>query len=125
MKNAFITGASGHLGSCLVRYLLKDNWTVKCLINNDIRSINCLDVEKIYVSIFDEPNLANAMIGCDVVFHLAAIVAQEKVDYKNMKKVNVEGTKSICNAALKSKINKLIYFSSIHAFNQFPYQNCS
>ena len=39
-----------------------------------------------------------------------------------MKKVNVDGTKSICNAALKSKINKLIYFSSIHAFNQFPYQ---
>ena len=122
MKNAFITGASGHLGSCLVRYLLKDNWTVKCLVNNDTRSIDCLDVEKIYVSIFDEPNLAKAMMGCDVVFHLAAIVAQEKVDYKNMKKVNVEGTKSICNAALKSKMNKLIYFSSIHAFNQFPYQ---
>ena len=122
MKNAFITGASGHLGSCLVRYLLKGNWTVKCLINNDIRSIDGLDVEKIYVSIFDEPSLAKAMIGCDVVFHLAAVVAQEKVDYKNMKKVNVDGTKSICNAALKSKINKLIYFSSIHAFNQFPYQ---
>ena len=114
MKNAFITGASGHLGSCLVRYLLKDNWTVKCLINNDIRSIDCLDIEKIYVSIFDVPNLANAMIGCDVVFHLAAIVAQEKVNYKNMKKVNVDGTKSICNAALKSKINKLIYLSLIH-----------
>ena len=35
MKNAFITGVSGHLGSCLVRYLLKDNWTVKCLFNNE------------------------------------------------------------------------------------------
>ena len=122
MKNAFITGASGHLGSCLVRYLLKDNWTVKCLINNDTKSIVGLDVEKVYVSIFDEPNLVKAMIGCDVVFHLAAIVAQEKVDYKNMIKVNVDGTKSICNAALKSKINKLIYFSSIHAFKQFPYE---
>ena len=39
-----------------------------------------------------------------------------------MIKVNVDGTKSICNAALKSKVNKLVYFSSIHAFNQFPYQ---
>ena len=75
MKNAFITGASGHLGSCLVRYLLRDNWTVKCLINNDTRSIDGLAVEKVYVSIFDEPSLAKAMIGCDVVFHLAAIVA--------------------------------------------------
>ena len=73
------------------------------------------------MNIFDEPALAKAMIDCDVVFHLAAIVAQEKVDYKNMIKVNVGGTKSICNAALKSKINKLIYFSSIHAFKQFPY----
>ena len=81
MKNAFITGASGHIGSCLVRYLLKDNWTVKCLINNDTRSIDDLDVKKIYVSIFDEHSLSRAMIGCDVVFHLAAIVAQEKVDY--------------------------------------------
>ena len=111
MKNAFITGASGHLGSCLVRYLLKDNWTIKCLINKDTRSIDGLDVEKVYVSIFDEPALVKAMIGSNVVFHLAAIVAQEKVDYRNMKKVNVDGTKSICNAALKSKINKLIYFS--------------
>ena len=82
MKNAFITGASGHLGSCLVRYLLNDNWNVKCLINNDTRSIDGLDVEKIYVSIFDEHSLARAMIGCDVVFHLAAIVAQEKLIIK-------------------------------------------
>ncbi|RPH02728.1 MAG: NAD-dependent epimerase/dehydratase family protein [bacterium TMED144] len=123
MKNAFITGASGHLGSCLVRYLLKDNWIVKCLINKDTKSIDDLNVEKIYESIFDEQALAKNMIDCDVVFHLAAIVAQEKVDYKNMIKVNVGGTKSICNAALKSKINKLIYFSSIHAFNQSPYQS--
>ena len=122
MKNAFITGASGHLGSCLVRYLLKDRWKIICLINKDTRSIDGLNVEKVYVSIFDEISLAKAMIGCDVVFHLAAIVAQEKVDYKNMIKVNVDGTKSICNAALKSKIDKLIYFSSIHAFNQFPYK---
>ena len=122
MKNAFITGASGHLGSCLVRYLLKNNWKVKCLINKDTRSLEGSNVKRVYVSLYDESALARAMIGCDVVFHLAAIVAQEKVDYKNMIKVNVGGTKSICNAALKSKINKLVYFSSIHAFNQFPYK---
>ena len=84
MKNAFITGASGHLGSCLVRYLLKDNWTVKCLVNNDTRSIDCLDVEKIYVSIFDEPNLAKAMMGCDVVFHLAAIVKRLQISFQTL-----------------------------------------
>ena len=123
MKNAFVTGASGHLGSCLVHYLLRDNWTVKCLINKDTKSIDDLDVEKVCINIFDEYTLAKTMIGCDVVFHLAAIIAQEKVDYKNMVRVNVDGTKSICNAALKSKIDRLIYFSSIHAFNQFPYED--
>lgn len=122
MKNAFITGASGHLGSCLVRYLLKDNWKIICLINKDTRSLEGLDVKTVYISLYDESALAKEMVNCDAVFHLAAIVAQEKVDFKNMKKVNVEGTKSICNAALKSKINKLIYFSSIHAFKQYPYQ---
>ena len=53
------------------------------MINKDTRSIDGLNVNKVYVNIFDESALAKAMTGCDVVFHLAAIVAQEKVNYKS------------------------------------------
>ena len=121
MKTAFITGASGHIGANLIRALLKKGWQIKCLVNKDERALKGLNIEKIKTSLFNEEGLAKIMTTCDVVFHAAAVIAVEKVDIDYMKKVNIDGTRIICNAALKSKIKKLIYFSSIHAFQQYPF----
>tara|TARA_B100001173_G_scaffold4059_1_gene3654 strand:- start:3307 stop:4149 length:843 start_codon:yes stop_codon:yes gene_type:complete len=64
--------------------------------------------------------MSSLMTDSDVVFHSAAFVAVEKIQEDLMRKINVEGTRSIATAAIESGVEKLIYFSSVHAFEQHP-----
>ncbi|HBF39235.1 MAG TPA: NAD-dependent epimerase, partial [Firmicutes bacterium] len=52
------------------------------------------------------------MQGCSTVFHLAAIV-ETKINYAEMYHVNVRGTESVIQAALKCGVEKLIYLSTV------------
>ena len=120
MRKAFVTGGSGHLGANLVRLLLESGWRVRCLIHKDSKALEGLDIEKAQGNLTSASFLSNQMDGCDVVFHLAAYVAVEDVDIFRMKKINIEGTQNMCEAALNSNISRFIHFSSIHAFEQQP-----
>ena len=120
MKKAFITGGSGHVGSNLVRKLLKQGWCVRCLVHKDIRGLEGLDVELVNGDLLDSNFLAQQMQGCYAVFHVAANVAVENIDIELMEKINIDGTKAMCRAALKANIDRFIHFSSIHAFEQKP-----
>ena len=120
MKKAFVTGGAGHVGGNLVRQLLYNGWQVRCLIHQDTRALEGLDVENVMGDLADTAVLAKQMSGCDVVFHTAAYVAVENVDIPLMEKINVGGTKAMCKAALTNQIEQFIHFSSIHAFQQQP-----
>ena len=120
MKKAFISGGSGHVGSNLVRKLLDQGWHVRCLIHKDIRGLEGLDVELVNGDLLDCNFLAQQMQGCYAVFHVAANVAVENIDIELMEKINIDGTKAMCSAALKTNIDHFIHFSSIHAFEQKP-----
>ncbi len=120
MRTAFVTGGSGHVGGNLVRQLLKNDWTVRCLIYKDMRALEGLNIEKVRGDLLDEGFLCDNLSGCDAVFHAAAQIAIENVDVDFMHKINVEGTRSITRAALKAGVNRFIHFSSIHAYEQKP-----
>ena len=120
MKKAFVTGGAGHVGGNLVRQLLNNGWQVRCLIHQDTLALDGLNVEHVQGDLADTSVLAKQMSGCDVVFHTAAYVAVENVDIPLMKKINVSGTKAMCKAALETRAERFIHFSSIHAFQQQP-----
>ncbi len=120
MMRAFVTGATGHVGGNLVRELLSRDFEVRCLVRSDTRAVEGLDVECVKGNLLDVNELKPLMKDCDVMFHSAAFVAVEKVKEDLMWKINVEGTQSVCDAAIGSDISKLIHFSSVHAFNQHP-----
>ena len=120
MKKAFVTGGAGHVGGNLVRQLLYNGWQVRCLIHQDTRALEGLDVENGKGDLTDTAVLAKQMSGCDVVFHTAAYVAVENIDIPLMEKINVGGTKAMCKAALETRVKRFIHFSSIHAFQQQP-----
>ena len=120
MKRAFITGGSGHVGANLTRRLINQGWRVRCLVHNDTRALEGLDVDCVHGDLLDEDFLSQQMQDCYAVFHAAANVAIENIDIPLMEKINIGGTRSMCNAALHSDIDRFVHFSSIHAFEQKP-----
>ncbi len=58
--------------------------------------------------------------GMDAVFHLAAIVSINGDPDGNVMNTNVNGTKNMLDTCVKNNIQKLVHFSSIHAFDTHP-----
>ena len=57
--------------------------------------------------------LDDAFHGVDYVYHCAAKVSFASYKAETLKKSNIEGTANVVNAALKHKVKKLAYVSSI------------
>jgi dihydroflavonol-4-reductase len=117
-----VTGAAGHLGNVLVRELIARGEHVRVLIlpGEDTSSLNDLDVEWIEGNILDEKSLEEAFMGMEKVYHLASIVSITPGQEEILRKVNIEGTKNVLNAAKKAGIKRLVYTSSIHALTRPP-----
>ena len=121
MSVALITGGSGHVGANLVRELSNRGYKVRCIdFDGDHRAFEGYDVELIKGSVTDVESLDKAFTGVNVVFHTAAIISLERKNRDLIRSVNVEGTKNVCEMALKHKVSKLIHFSSVDAFIREP-----
>jgi dihydroflavonol-4-reductase len=115
-----VTGASGHLGSNLVRQLLDKGYEVRCLVRKDTRGIDGLQCEMVIGDVTDSASLSKAVKGCDIVFHCAAAIGVEGKDTPMMMKINVEGTRNMLRAAEDEGVRRFIHFSSLHALCMRP-----
>ena len=124
-KLYLITGANGHLGSCLIKRLLNDNNNIRGLYlaneNNHIPD----KVEAVMGNVLDKESLL-PFFNCDGydevnLIHCAAIVSIESKTNPMIYKVNVEGTRNVMDLALENKIDKVIYVSTVHAIKEEEY----
>ena len=111
-----VTGASGHIGSCLVQELKKSGASIKVLVHNFRGDLGELDVEIIQGNLLEPETLIGFCKGADVVFHLAAQIAIENRSSGHIYETNVTGTRNMLKAAIHEGVRKFIHFSSIHAF---------
>jgi nucleoside-diphosphate-sugar epimerase len=109
---AFVTGASGFIGSHLVRALRTNGWDVLAFVHRTPLA-EMKDVASITGDILDEAALETAMAGVDVVFHLAAAVGSIVTDPHEFREVNVRGTEAVLSAARKAGVGRVVHFSSI------------
>jgi nucleoside-diphosphate-sugar epimerase len=116
MTTAFVTGASGFIGSHLVESLLAREVRVRCLVRTTSNRDHLPPgrVEFVEGDLSRPETLAEGMEGADVVYHLAGLV--RTFSTKDLNRINVQGTYQVARqCALQKKPPVLIVTSSIAA----------
>ncbi|MEJ1930188.1 SDR family oxidoreductase [Nostoc sp. NIES-2111] len=127
-KIAFVTGATGLLGSNLCRELVLQGWRVKGLVRSIDKAKRFLGnsgVEFIQGDIENVPAFAQQLKGVDVVFHTAAFFReyyQPGSDWEKMKRINVNGTIELLQAAEAQGVARTVFISSSGVIQTYPDQ---
>ncbi len=112
-KKALITGACGFCGSYMAELLLENGYNVHgtCRASSDKKYIKNLALEFIPADLTKPEDWSKVLEGVDIVFNTAAIF-----DYlsnlEEMRKVNVEGTKNLLEAAKKAGVKRFVHWST-------------
>jgi dihydroflavonol-4-reductase len=112
---AFVTGATGFVGSHVARALAEQGADLRLLLRSrsDPKNIEDLNADRVVGDLCDPASLEKAMAGCDVVFHVAADYRLWVRDPERMYRANVEGTRAILKAALQNGVRRVVYTSSV------------
>ena len=115
-----VTGASGLLGSYLVKELAASTIPFFGLkrSTSDTSPIDSGNVEWRDTNILDIGALQDSMKGASIVIHTAALVSFKAGDRDALFKVNVEGTRNVVNTCLSLGIPRLIHISSVAALGR-------
>jgi dihydroflavonol-4-reductase len=112
---AFVTGATGFLGSHVARALSNQGADLRLLVRptSNLKNLEGLNAETAIGDLRDPASLEKAMQGCDAVFHVAADYRIWVRDPAEMYRSNVEGTRAILDAARKNNVRCVVYTSSV------------
>jgi dihydroflavonol-4-reductase len=122
-----VTGATGFLGSAVVKLLAESGLPVRATIRSEGRASVLPEapggrgvsprqgrreppkVERVFADLADEESLVEAMRGCEGVFHLAASLGPLPEDTRRS---NVDGTARVLAAAARAGVRRVVYTSS-------------
>jgi dihydroflavonol-4-reductase len=112
---AFVTGATGFLGSHVARVLADQGATLRLLVRptSNLKNLQGLNADTVTGDLRDAASLEKAIAGCDTVFHVAADYRLWVRDANEMYRSNVDGTRSILEAARKNDVRRVVYTSSV------------
>ncbi|MGA6985951.1 MAG: hopanoid-associated sugar epimerase [Terriglobales bacterium] len=112
---AFVTGATGFLGSHVARVLAEQGAELRLLVrpSSDLRNLDGLKADRVVGDLRDSASIEKALSGCEVVFHVAADYRLWVRDPVEMYRSNVEGTRALIDAARKSGVRRVVYTSSV------------
>jgi nucleoside-diphosphate-sugar epimerase len=115
MSTTLVTGASGFVGSCLVRALTARGETVCALVRDPARAaqLRGQGVTVLVGDIRDPEAMSRAVQDVDVVHHCAAAVGRQFGE-RDFWEINVEGTRQVLDAARRAGCRRVVLLSSLH-----------
>ena len=117
-----VTGASGFVGSAVVRHLLKAGHQVRALVRSTSSRINLADLraEIVEGDLRDVESLIRAMTGLRYVFHVAADYRLWARNPQEIVRTNVEGTRNLMTTARRAGVERIVYTSSVATLKARP-----
>ncbi len=114
-----LTGATGNVGSALLRRLVAEGKPVRCLVRDPRR----LGVERVRVQIAlgdlaNPASFRNALRGVETVVHLAAAIRDQ--DTASIEELNAVATLRLLRAAERGGVKRFVFFSALGASLQSP-----
>ena len=108
-----ITGATGFVGWHVARNLIEAGHQVRALARDPKRLRELPEVESLQGDLRDPESLARAVKGCAVVFHVAADYRLWTRQPEETYRSNVDGTRSLLEAARKAGVERVVYTSTV------------
>jgi UDP-glucose 4-epimerase len=127
-KSIIVTGGAGLIGLEVCRQL--------SLMGHEVRLFDLGEqiqrtreaipdgVKIFYGSIVDLSSMRSAMINCDIVIHLAALLGVKRSEQDKLRciEINIDGTKNVLDCAVQHSVKKIVFASSSEVYGE-PLQN--
>ncbi len=112
---SLVTGATGFVGSAVVRALLDAGEVPRVLVRpeSDRRNLDGLGVDLAEGDLRDAASLARACRGCQALFHVAADYRLWVPRPEQIYATNVDGTRALMQAAGAAGVARIVYTSSV------------
>ena len=108
---AFVTGATGFIGRRLVERLHQDGTEVTALVRNEQHGLP-KGISTVCGDILAPDSLENSGLGCDRLYHLAAMITFDPRRKEELVRVNGLGTANVLEAACRWNVPRCVVMSS-------------
>ena len=117
-KTVLITGATGFIGSNLLKRCKEKGWAVRAFVlpnDPEEATVQALGATVVYGDITDEAAVLVAAEGVNIIFHCAGLVT-DWAPKSLFQGVMVSGTENVCKAAKAHMVDRLVDISTNDVF---------
>ena len=114
----FVTGASGFVGTQVVRELIARGHKVVCLVRDRQKLMRSLQdapsdrIETVTGDLFGDA-VAQGVTGADAVVHLVGIIVEDRLRGQTFERIHVEATRRVVEAAAAAGVKRYVHMSAL------------
>lgn len=119
MGATVVTGATGFVGSAVVRHLLRRGDDVRAAVRDPDRAAG-LGCDAVRCDVLDRRSVRRALDGAERVFHVAGLTSLRAADRERCFEVNVKGTRIVLEECLRAGVERVVHTSGAGAVGPAP-----